>query len=687
MHDIRFIRENPAAFDAGLKKRNLAPLSAELLEIDKRRRAAISESEAAQAQRKALSRQIGIAKGKGEPAEALMAEVAALEATLKKGEAEAQRLDEELTHRLEVLPNLPFDDVPDGTDETGNVEVRRVGSQRNFAFQPKDHVALGEATGEMDFASAAKISGARFVFLKKHLARLERAIAQFMLDLHTSEEGGYTEVNPPLLVRDNAAYGVGQLPKFAEDMFHTDNGFWLVPTAEVPLTNLVNDTIVEEKDLPLRFTAFTPCFRSEAGAAGKDTRGMIRQHQFPKVELVSVTTPEQSDAEHQRMTSRRGAQEARPAVPHHRAVRRRHGAGLAQDLRYRSLAARPERLSRDLQLLELRRVPGAPHERALPAQGGQRDALRAHAERLGFGDRPHLDRDTGELPERGRLGDHSRGAAALHGWADGPAGSRGQAQMTPAEIARKRILVTNDDGINAPGLEAMIDIATQLSQDVWVVAPEYNQSGAGHSLSLTHPVRARQLTETKYALEGTPTDCVLFAVKHLLKDHKPDIVLSGVNRGGNMSDDVTYSGTIAGAMEGCLLGIPSIAFSQTYTHPHPVKWDTATQFGADVARRALAMSIPHNVLINVNFPDVAAANVKGVRVTRQGVRGFGGHIVERTDPRGGAYYWIAYAPGEHEHDDESDLTSVRSGYVSVTPLHLDLTHEATRRKLAAQFAD
>src|ERR671910_745828 len=214
MHDIRFIRENPAAFDAGLKKRNLAPLSAELLEIDKRRRAAISESEAAQAQRKALSRQIGIAKGKGEPADALMAEVAALEETLKKGEAEAARLDEELTHRLEVLPNLPFDDVPDGAD------------------------------------------------------------------------------------------GVGQLPKFAEDMFHTDNGFWLVPTAEVPLTNLVNDTIVEEKDLPLRFTAFTPCFRSEAGAAGKDTRGMIRQHQFPKVELVSITTPEQSDAEHRRMTGR-----------------------------------------------------------------------------------------------------------------------------------------------------------------------------------------------------------------------------------------------------------------------------------------------------------------------------------------------------------------------------------------------
>jgi seryl-tRNA synthetase len=304
MHDIRFIRENPAAFDAGLKKRNLAPLSAEILEVDKRRRAAITEAESVQARRKQLSQQIGIAKRKGENADAAMAEVASLEETLKKSEALAAELDAELTRRLEVLPNLPFDDVPDGTDETGNVEIRRHGSQRNFAFAPKDHVALGEANGEMDFAAAAKISGARFVFMKGKLARLERAIAQFMLDLHTSEEGGYTEVNPPLLVRDNAAYGVGQLPRFAEDMFHTDNGFWLVPTAEVPLTNLANDTVLDEKVLPLRYTAFTPCFRSEAGAAGKDTRGMIRMHQFPKVELVSITTPEQSAAEHERMTAR-----------------------------------------------------------------------------------------------------------------------------------------------------------------------------------------------------------------------------------------------------------------------------------------------------------------------------------------------------------------------------------------------
>ncbi|WP_428675585.1 5'/3'-nucleotidase SurE [Reyranella sp.] len=253
------------------------------------------------------------------------------------------------------------------------------------------------------------------------------------------------------------------------------------------------------------------------------------------------------------------------------------------------------------------------------------------------------------------------------------------------ELSRTRILVTNDDGIHAPGLEALVEIATQLSSDVWVVAPEFNQSGAGHSLSISKPIRAREVNETKFAIEGTPTDCVLFAVKHLLKGRKPDIVLSGVNRGTNMADDVTYSGTIAGAMEGCLLGIPSIAFSQAYTHPHPVKWGTATAYGADVARRVLAMDWPRNIFVNVNFPDVVTASVKGIRVTRQGVRGFGGTIIERTDPRGGAYYWIGYSPGEHEVDEESDLFAVRHGWISVTPLHLDLTHEATRRKLMAQF--
>ncbi len=258
--------------------------------------------------------------------------------------------------------------------------------------------------------------------------------------------------------------------------------------------------------------------------------------------------------------------------------------------------------------------------------------------------------------------------------------------MKPAELARKRILVTNDDGINAPGLEAMIDIATQLSSDVWVVAPEFNQSGAGHSLSLSHPVRARQVSETKFALEGTPTDCVLFAVKHLLKDRKPDIVLSGVNRGGNMSDDVTYSGTIAGAMEGCLLGIPSIAFSQPYTQPHPPKWGTADP----VRRRRGAARAGHG------HP---AQRADQRQLPRRGADGRSRACASRARACAASAATSSSAPtraaapttgsptrpGEHEHDEESDLTAVRSGYVSVTPLHLDLTHEATRRKLAAQF--
>jgi seryl-tRNA synthetase len=307
MHDIRTIRDDPAAFDAAIARRGLAPLADSLLTLDRRRRAAITESEQAQARRKALSRQIGIARGKGEPADALMAEVSDLDAMQKAAEATASEAGKELESLLAGIPNLPAADVPDGKDEHDNREIRRVGSPRNFAFDPRDHVAIGEGLGLMDFAAAAKLSGARFVVLKGQLARLERALAQFMLDLHTAPAagslGGYTEVDPPLLVRDGALYGTGQLPKFAEDQFLTTNGYWLIPTAEVPLTNLVSDSILDEKDLPLRYTAWTPCFRSEAGAAGKDTRGMIRQHQFPKVELVSIARPEESEAEHERMTA------------------------------------------------------------------------------------------------------------------------------------------------------------------------------------------------------------------------------------------------------------------------------------------------------------------------------------------------------------------------------------------------
>ena len=303
MFDIKWIRENPEAFDAGLKKRGLAPLSSELIALDEARRAHVTKLQEAQSRRNAASKEIGKAKAAKDEAKAaeLMAEVATLKDELAKGEDEERVLDAKLRDALSGIPNLPLDEVPLGKDEHDNVEVRKVGAPTKFDFAPKQHFEIGEGLGLMDFATAAKISGARFVVLKGALARLERAIGAFMLDLHTSEFG-YTENIVPLLVKDHAAYGTGNLPKFAEDLFQTVNGFWLIPTAEVSLTNFVRDEILEEASLPMRLTAQTPCFRSEAGSAGRDTRGMIRQHQFTKVELVSITTPEESLAEHERMT-------------------------------------------------------------------------------------------------------------------------------------------------------------------------------------------------------------------------------------------------------------------------------------------------------------------------------------------------------------------------------------------------
>ena len=361
MHDIRWIREHPAEFDRGLQRRGLPGQSKELLALDERRRAAITQFEQAQARRNAASKEIGEAKKNKDEAAAgkLMAEVAALKDKLGALEADAKMAEAELDKLLATIPNLPADDVPDGKDEKGNVEHHQHGKKSEYSFKTKQHFDLGEALGMMDFETAAKISGARFVVLKKGLARMERALGQFMLDLHTTEHG-YIEVNPPLLVRDDTMFGTAQLPKFEEDQFVATNiqyvknaaaqylenqkpeikgmlqkafsdrerdpatNFadravvtimthfakeagaeqtrrWLIPTAEVPLTNLVRESIVEENTLPMRLTACTPCFRAEAGAAGKDTRGMIRQHQFTKVELVSITTPEQSKQEHERM--------------------------------------------------------------------------------------------------------------------------------------------------------------------------------------------------------------------------------------------------------------------------------------------------------------------------------------------------------------------------------------------------
>ena len=303
MYDIKWIREHPDIFDRGLKRRGLEPLSKKLVALDEKRRAAITKFEQAQARRNAASKEIGDAKKAKDEARAskLMAEVAELKTSLRAMEEEQRVLATALDTELAQIPNTPLDDVPDGTDAAGNVEHHVSGKKRGHAFKPKQHFELGEALGQMDFELAAKLSGARFVVLQKGLARLERALGQFMLDLHTGKEHGYTEVNPPVLVRDDVMFGTAQLPKFADDQFRTTNDFWLIPTAEVPLTNLVREAIVEELQLPMRLTACTSCFRAEAGAAGKDTRGMIRQHQFTKVELVSITTPDKSKDEHERM--------------------------------------------------------------------------------------------------------------------------------------------------------------------------------------------------------------------------------------------------------------------------------------------------------------------------------------------------------------------------------------------------
>jgi seryl-tRNA synthetase len=301
MHDIRAVRADPAAFDAALARRGLPAESETLLRLDAERRAALTALQEMQATRNALSREVGERRRKGDEAPQLAAQAASLRGDMEREQARADRLEKEIRYALERLPNLLDPDVPDGADERANVVLKQAGEPRDLGFAPRQHFELGEALGQMDFASAATLAGSRFVVLKGALARLERALGQFMLDLHTAEHG-YEEVAPPLLVNTATAYGTGQLPKFETDLFQTTDGRWLIPTAEVPLTNLAAGEIIEEKRLPLRLTALTDCFRSEAGAAGRDTRGMMRQHQFRKVELVSIAHPAASAAEHERMT-------------------------------------------------------------------------------------------------------------------------------------------------------------------------------------------------------------------------------------------------------------------------------------------------------------------------------------------------------------------------------------------------
>lgn len=302
MHDIAFVRANPEAFDAGLTRRGAAPASARILELDARRREAQTALQQAQNRRNEASKLIGqaMAKGDKDGAEALKAEVAAIKDTMPAQEDAERAAGAELDDLLLTLPNLPAEDVPEGEDEAGNVEIAKWGTIRAFDFEPKEHADLGPILG-MDFETGASIAGARFTFLRGGMARLHRALGQFMLDKQTGE-AGYTECNPPILVRGDAMRGTGQLPKFAEDSFRTTDDRWLIPTAEVSLTNAVRETILDESALPIKLTALTPCFRSEAGAAGRDTRGFIRQHQFEKVELVAIVRPEDSEAEHERLT-------------------------------------------------------------------------------------------------------------------------------------------------------------------------------------------------------------------------------------------------------------------------------------------------------------------------------------------------------------------------------------------------
>jgi seryl-tRNA synthetase len=301
MLDIRWIRDNPDVLDAELNRRGAKPEANRLLSLDRKRREAVTLSQEIQTGRNELSREIGIRKRQGEDAADLIERVSRSKEQQAEAEEKARAAEAELEAALAAIPNLPAADVPDGPDETANVEVRRWGKPPSFDFSPKEHFDIGEGLKMMDFGRAAKLSGARFVVLTGTLARMERALASFMLDLHT-REFGYTEVNPPALVRDAALFGTGQLPKFGDDLFRTNDGLWLIPTAEVPLTNLVAEQILDEDGLPIRLTGMTWCFRAEAGAAGKDTHGMIRQHQFTKVEMVSIAQPEGSDAELERMT-------------------------------------------------------------------------------------------------------------------------------------------------------------------------------------------------------------------------------------------------------------------------------------------------------------------------------------------------------------------------------------------------
>ena len=440
----------------------------------------------------------------------------------------------------------------------------------------------------------------------------------------------------------------------------------------MPLTNLVAGEILEEGALPLRFTAYTPCFRAEAGAAGKDTRGMLRQHQFSKVELVSVTRPEESEAEHERMTDCAEEVLKRLGLAYRVVVLSTGDMGFSArktyDIevwlpgqgRYREISS-----CSNCGAFQARRM-NARYRRA----GEKQTRLRAHAERLGARGRAHPGRPAGDLSRgaAGTKGNRARGASPLYGR---PGGDR-----------LMRILVCNDDGIDAPGIKVLERMARGLSKDVWVVAPETQQSAASHSLTLHRPLRLRRISRRRHAVNGTPTDCVFLAFNKILAGCRPDLVLSGVNDGPNVGEDVTYSGTIAAAMEATLLGAPAVAFSQAYGHGRRHHWATAEQWGGRLLRTLVERGWPERVLINVNFPDLPAADVRGIKVVRQGLHNLDDILDERIDPRGVPYYWIGAPPQASGAGQRgTDLDAIDEGYVAVTPLHMDLTHRRTLKWL------
>jgi seryl-tRNA synthetase len=426
MLDIQSLRTNLAAVAERLATRGVTLDTAAFEALEAERKRLQVHTQDLQAKRNTLSKQIGMLKGKGEDVSAVMAEVAGLGDDLKAGETALAELMPRFDTFLELIPNLPHESVPVGRDETGNVEVLRWGTPRAIAA-PRDHVDLGTALGGLDFEAGVKISGARFTVMKGQIARLHRALTQFMLDLHTTEHG-YTEVYTPYLVNPESMFGTGQLPKFEEDLFMVPRSdgskLYLIPTAEVPVTNLVRGEILAGDALPLKFVAHTPCFRSEAGSYGKDTRGMIRQHQFDKVELVQMVRPDQSWDALEQLTGHAEAVLQKLDLPYRKVALCTGDMGFlrGQDLRPRSLAAGAEHLSRNFVLLQFRSLPGAAHAGALP-QRQEQAGVAAHAEWIGTRGRPHAGCDPRELPERGRQHHGPAGTSAMAGGTGKDSGS------------------------------------------------------------------------------------------------------------------------------------------------------------------------------------------------------------------------------------------------------------------------